>query len=47
MYGPESALTIRAWFWLTVLEMSCSRACLRDPIRVTERLMGRVGLPAK
>lgn len=47
MYGPESALTINAWFWLTVLLMSCSRACLRAPISVTYRLIGSVGLPAK
>jgi hypothetical protein len=47
MYAPESALTISAWFWLTVLLISCSRACLRAPMSVTDRLMGSVGLPAK
>jgi hypothetical protein len=47
MYGPESALTISAWFVLTLLLISCSRACFREPISVTEREIGSVGLPEK
>jgi hypothetical protein len=38
---------ISAWLWLTEELMSWRRACLRAPIRVTDRLMGSVGLPEK